>query len=220
MINMNLTQLDVNKQIVNIGMQLKKKKLIVGTWGNISSRIPDSNIIAITPSGRNYLDLTPNDIVLVNNQGRVIEGKYKPSSETQVHLSIYRERSDVQAIIHTHSIFASAFAVAGKSIPPIIEDLVQVIGGSVDVADYALPGTTELAQNVIKALQDKNAALMANHGMVGCGHSLIESMVACELVEKAAQICIYANSLGNVSTLSTEDVSLMHNFYLKEYRQY
>jgi L-fuculose-phosphate aldolase len=216
---MNSNTIDIKMNILKAGVHLIETKLVTGTWGNISSRIPNSNFIAITPSGRNYLELTANDIVVVDELGQVVEGKLKPSSEMQVHLSIYKARKDVAAIVHTHSIFASACAVAGKCIPPIIEDLVQVVGGSVDIAEYALPGTSELARNVTIALNNKNAVLMANHGVVCCGQSLNESLLACNLVEKAAQIYIYANILGNVQILANDDVKTMHSFYTKEYRQ-
>lgn len=216
---MDHNSFDIKSQIIRTGSSLLAKKLVTGTWGNISSRVPNSDYIAITPSGRNYLTLVPNDIVLVDERGTVIEGNLKPSSEMEVHLSIYRVRKDVNAVIHTHSVFASACAVAGKPIPPIIEDLVQNVGGSVDLAQYALPGTKKLAHQVLAALGSKNAALMANHGVVCCGHSLDECMLASELVEKAAQIYIYANTLGNVQVLSPDDIDVMHKFYLTDYRQ-
>lgn len=210
----------VNKtraDIVNIGVELIEKKLVASTWGNISARINDT-LVAITPSGRNYLTLRPEDIVVLDLQGNIIDGSLKPSSELMLHLAIYNQRRDVKAIVHTHSVFASACAVAQKSIPPIIEDLVQMIGGGVDVAQYALPGTQKLAENAVKALQHKNAVLLANHGMVGCGQNLNEAFTACELVEKAAQIFIYANMLGGPVVLSKQDVDVMHEFYLKHYR--
>jgi len=173
----------------------------------------------VTPSGKGYHEITAADIVVVDEAGAVLEGSFKPSSELPLHLAIYQARPDIQAIIHTHSVFASACAVAHKDIPPIIEDLVQLAGGSVDVATYALPGTDALAQNVVAALGQKNAVLMANHGVVGCGQSLAEGMMACELVEKAAQIFIYANQIGGAQVLSDEDVQVMHKFYVEHYRQ-
>lgn len=205
-------------QVIKAGHELLKKGLVAGTWGNISSRIPESNLIAVTPSGCNYLNLSEKDIVIVDLEGNVIDGTLKPTSELLLHLTIYNARKDVQAIVHTHSVFASALAVAHKSIPPIIEDLVQLAGGSVDVAQYALPGTNELAQNAVKALGTKNAVLMANHGAVGCGQSLREAMTACELVEKSAQIYIYANQIGGANVLSDNDIKIMHDFYKEHYR--
>ncbi len=215
---MNHTE-QIKNQILKIGCDMLDKGLIAGTWGNISARIPGTEFIAVTPSGRGYRDLRASDIVVVDVRGAVVEGELKPSSELPLHLAIYQGRCDVQAIIHTHSIFASACAVAHKSIPPIIEDLVQLVGGGVDVAAYALPGTEGLAQNAVAALGNKNAALMANHGMIGCGQSLDEAMMACELVEKAAQIFIYANQIGGAQVLGAEDIDVMHKFYVEYYRK-
>lgn len=209
----------VKAEVLAVGCAMLDKGLIAGTWGNISARIPGTQLIAVTPSGRGYRELTPADIVVVDEMGVVIEGGLKPSSELPLHLAIYQARSDVQAIVHTHSVFASACAVAHKAIPPIIEDLVQLVGGGVDVATYALPGTKILAQHVVAALGIKNAVLMANHGVVGCGQSLNEAMMACELVEKAAQIFIYANQIGGAQVLSDEDIKVMHDFYVTYYQK-
>jgi len=209
----------IKTEILAVGRSMLDKGLVAGTWGNISSRIPGTKLIAVTPSGKGYHEITIADVVVVDVIGTVIEGNFKPSSELPLHLAIYNVRPDIQAIIHTHSVFASACAVAHKSIPPIIEDLVQLSGGSVDVATYALPGTATLAQNVVLALGKKNAVLMANHGVVGCGQSLAEGMMACELVEKAAQIFIYANQIGGAQTLNDDDIEVMHKFYVEYYSQ-
>ncbi|MCE5286116.1 MAG: class II aldolase/adducin family protein [Pelosinus sp.] len=210
---------ELRKQLLKTGYSLLDKGLVAGTWGNISVRIPDTTHILITPSGRNYLELSSDDLARVDANGKLISGNYKPSSELPLHLAVYQTRPDINAIVHTHSIFASAMAVARKSIPPIIEDLVQLTGGSIDVSNYALPGTAELAKNTVSALGQKNAVLMANHGVVGCGQSLAEAMTACELVEKAAQIYIYANQLGGAHVLSDKDVAVMHEFYVNYYRE-
>jgi len=215
---LNVTE-KIKTEILAVGCSMLDKGLVAGTWGNISSRIPGTELIAVTPSGKGYHEITVADVVVVGVNGTVIEGDFKPSSELPLHLAIYSARPDIQAIIHTHSIFASACAVAHKGIPPIIEDLVQLAGGSVDVAAYALPGTEALAQNVVLALGDKNAVLMANHGVVGCGQSLREGMMACELVEKAAQIFIYANQIGGAQALNDDDIEIMHKFYVEYYSQ-
>ncbi|MPM45956.1 L-fuculose phosphate aldolase [bioreactor metagenome] len=213
------TALETRSGILKIGCTLLDKKLVAGTWGNISARVPETGTIAVTPSGRNYRDLQESDIVLTDINGNIIDGSLKPSSELQMHLAIYKARPDVMAIIHTHSIFASSCAVANKAIPPIIEDLVQVVGGSVDVATYALPGTNELAENVVAAIGHKGAALLSNHGVVCCGENLRETLLACELVERAAQMFIYASQLGGATVLDINDVKIMHNFYMRHYRQ-
>ena len=209
----------IKAEILALGCAMFDKGLVTGTWGNISSRIPGTKLIAVTPSGKGYREIIAEDVVVVDVTGKIIEGSFKPSSELPLHLAIYSARPDIQAIIHTHSVFASACAVAHKGIPPIIEDLVQLSGGSVDVARYALPGTDALAHNVVAALGKKNAVLMANHGVVGCGQSLVEGMMACELVEKAAQIFIYANQINGAQVLGDDDIEVMHKFYVEYYRQ-
>jgi len=210
---------EFRQDIVLAGRELLAKGLVAGTWGNISLRLPSSELIAVTPSGRDYQTLSKEDIVIVNLQGETVAGRHKPSSETPLHVAIYRARPDVKAIVHTHSIFASACAVARRPIPPIIEDLVQIAGGDIAVAAYALPGTEELAQQAVRSLADKFAVLLANHGVVGCGQSLREAITVCELVEKAAQIYIYAQILGGACILDEADVQVMHDFYRQHYRR-
>lgn len=210
----------IREKIIQHGCMMLDSGLIVGTWGNISARIPETNCIAITPSGRNYRNLQTEDIPILDLLGNSIEGACKPSSENALHLAIYNQRPDVQAIIHTHSTYATACAVAHVAIPPIVEDLIQLVGGGVDIADYAICGSNELANNAVAALGEKNAVLLANHGVVGCGISLHEAKIACELVEKTAKIFILANQLsGEVNVLDDKDIKTMHDFYLKQYRQ-
>lgn len=209
---------DAQSSILQSGIDLVKKGLVAGTWGNISVRIANTGWLAITPSGRDYLTMQEEDIVVVDQGCAVIQGHRKPSSELPLHAAIYKHRPDIQAIVHTHSIFASACAVAGRDIPPIIEDLVQIVGGSVCVAEYGFPGSGVLADNAVIALGDKQAVLLANHGMVGCAPTLTEAMLVCELVEKAATIYVYAQQLGGAKELAAEDVIRMRNFYLEHYR--
>ncbi|KYZ77163.1 aldolase [Anaerosporomusa subterranea] len=206
------------EKILETGIYLLDKGLVTGTWGNISVRISE-NLFAITPSGRNYRTIQPDDIVIVNASGETVEGHLSPSSELPLHLAVYAARPDIGGIVHTHSVFASACAVSRRAIPPIIEDLVQLAGGEISVAPYALPGTQQLADNAVHALASKFAVLLANHGVVACGKTLNEAMTAAELVEKAAQIFSWAQLLGGAVPLSEEDVAGMHSFYLEHYRQ-
>ncbi len=204
--------------VVEAGRQMSGLGLVAGTWGNISMRNSVAGPIAITPSGRPYNEISASDIVILDNEGQVIEGK-KPSSETPLHLAIYNARPDVRGIVHTHSLYATACAVAGVSIPPCLEELVQAVGGGVEVAAYALPGTTALADAVVSALSDRSAALMSNHGVVACGPTLREALLVAQLVEKAAHIHTIATQLGGIRRLSDEDICLMRNFYREKYMQ-
>ena len=205
--------------VIEYAHRMTEKGLIAGTWGNISVRIPGEDMIAITPSGRDYMTLVPSDIAIVNMKGEWVDGNYKPSSELPLHLAVYRARQDVGALIHTHSIYASACAAARRSIPAIREDVAMMNGGDIEVAEYAANGSTELAANTVRALGEHQSVLLANHGMLGCGSNLKEAMTMCELVEKTARIFIAAQSLGGAVELDRDDVMRMRNQYLQHYRQ-
>lgn len=203
--------------IVEMGHMLIAKNLVAGSWGNISCRI-DEQSIAITPSGRGYELLEPEDVVLIDREGAVLEGKRIPSSELKVHTAIYNAYPEAGAVIHTHSIYASALAAMHQDVPAIIEDIVQIIGGRVYCAEYALCGTQELADKTVAALRGRKAALLANHGAVCWGKNLQEALLVAEILEKAAQIAVIcAGTSGKVYELSTEDADVMHDFYEKHY---
>lgn len=207
------------EEILKIGHALLQEGLVVGTTGNVSVRSQDTGGIMITPSGVPYPDLQPEDLVLVDENGQRLEGRLRPSSEVMLHTAIYRRRQDVNGIIHTHSPFASVFAVNRKEIPPVLDEVAQLIGGSVQVAEYAPPGTPELADFAVSALRDRQAVLLANHGMVGVGRNLKEALVVCQVVEKAAQVYLLAKLTGNPYTFSEEEVKALRCSFLKSYGQ-
>lgn len=173
----------------------------------------------ITPSGLPYENMTTADLVRMDFSGNVLDGNRKPSSEWRLHAALYLARPDCGAVVHTHSVYATAFAVARRPVLPVVEDMAQVVGGSVEVAEYSLPGTAELAQNAVSALADRGAVLLASHGLVGVAADLPEALQVCRLVEKAAQVLLLAHQLGPVQTLSPEDVACMRRFYLEAYGQ-
>lgn len=204
------------QQIVAAGLKMIEQKMIAGSWGNLSIKI-NTSCCAITPSGRSYDSLNTEDVIVVDMQGNKIVGALIPSSETPLHLAVYEAIPEAQSIVHTHSIYASACAAMHKPIPALIEDLVQIIGGSIDVAEYALPGTEALAANAVKALQNKKAALLANHGVVCWGSSLNSALMTAEIVEKAAQIYCICETMGGAKLLPEADIAVMHDFYKQHY---
>ena len=207
------------RQVIETGLEMIKSSLVVGTWGNISARIPEENLMAITPSGVDYETIEADDIVIIDMDGNVVSGEKKPSIEWQLHLAVYKAREDINAIVHTHSTYVTAFAIARKGIPGSAEDLVQIVGGDVRVTDYVLPGSKELGDQVVRALEDRMACIMANHGCVATGRSLKEALKTAFVVEKSAQATVYAQSLGGVVELSNEDIDFMRDFYLNHYGQ-
>lgn len=205
-------------QIVKAAQKMAGQNMLLGSWGNISIKI-NKNAYAITPSGRGYDNLTPDDITIVDAAGQTLDGALIPSSELPLHLAIYKALPEANAVVHTHSIYASACAAARRDIPPLIEDMVQIMGGAVHCAEYALPGTETLAQNVIKAMDGKRAALLANHGVAAWGVTLDEAMMVAGIVEKAAQLYCITQSLGGAVLLPQSDIDAMHGFYEAHYRK-
>ena len=208
--------LSAREAIVTMGKKLIERKLVAGSWGNISVKIADG-VYAVTPSGRGYANQKPEDIVIVDDACKTLDGELTPSSESKLHTAIYNACPEAKAIIHTHSIYASALAAMLKPVPAIIEDIVQIIGGRVECAEYALPGTQELADNAVKAMNGRKGVLLANHGAVCWGKDLADALMVCEILEKAAQISIICQSCGGAVELSSADAEIMHSFYEEHY---
>ena len=216
-----MNNIAINKarvEIISAAKKMAGQNMLPGSWGNISVRV-DEETFAVTPSGHGYDNLMPQDIVIVDAAGSTLDGTLTPSSELPLHLAIYKAQPDAEAVVHTHSIYASACAAARRDVPPLIEDMVQIMGGPVHCAEYALPGTDELAQNVINAMGGKRAALMANHGVACWGTTLDEAMMVAGIVEKAAQLYCITQSIGGAVLLPQSDIDAMHGFYEAHYRK-
>ena len=212
-----LTKEQGRAAIVKMGHKLIEKHLVAGSWGNMSC-LTEDGLIAITPSGRGYENLQTEDVVLLDKAGSVVEGERIPSSESKLHTAIYAACPEARAIIHTLSIYASALSAMHQGVPAIIEDIVQICGGRVNCAEYAICGTQDLADAAVKAMQGKKAVLLANHGAVCWGKSMEDALIVAEVLEKAAQIAIICQSSGGkVYELDAEDSTIMHNFYEAHY---
>lgn len=210
---------EINKlrvEIAEAGKTLLNKNLTMLTSGNISVRIPNEDMLLITPTTLEYNKTTADDIVAMDFEGNVLEGKHEPSSEFRMHIALYEARADISAVVHTHSIYASALACSGESIPPFIEVLIPAIGGEIEVAEYGLPGSEELAKNAVNALGDKNAVLLSNHGVLCCGKNLKRAMAFAELIERFARIYILASIKGKPRNIPPEAVEAQKKFVAKE----
>ncbi|MGI1658931.1 MAG: class II aldolase/adducin family protein [Desulfitobacterium sp.] len=207
------------RDIIAAGRKIVESGMVAGTWGNISAWDSSRDGYWITPSGMDYFALREEDLVLLSIGNVVLEGSRKPSSELLLHAEIYKQRPDVKGIVHTHSPYATAHAVSRVPLPGMVEDLVMIVGGQVEVAPYCLPGTLELAEGAVNALQERCAVLLANHGLVGVGSSVEEALKVCQVVEKSAQIHIMSRLLGVPALLSQEDIQLMCRSYRQSYGQ-
>lgn len=208
------------KEVIKAAQEMVKRGLVSGTSGNVSLRLKDTSgrdVLAITPSGRDYNSLSVNDIVVVDFDGQRVEGELKASIETVMHIEVYKARKKVNAIIHSHPVFCSVIAVVGLEIPAIIDEQVTYIGGEIKVAQYALPGSPELARNAVLALGPRNAVILANHGALCVGRDLNEALNISELLERTARIYVSALNLGELRTLPTEVVELEKAFFASIY---
>ncbi len=210
--------MDCKQRLIDAGKQMLDKNLTVETWGNLSLRDPDSGLVYLTPSAMAYHTIGREDVVVTDLRGTVQEGWRKPTIEKELHLSLYRARPEVNAIIHTHPIQSQIFAVLRRPIPPIIDEAAQVLGGTVQVARYALPGTLELADNVRAAMEGRvRACLMANHGAVCVGESMEQAFKVCAVLEMTAQIYAQALAIGEPYVLSDDLVDRMWDFANNSY---
>ncbi|NMB62478.1 MAG: class II aldolase/adducin family protein [Chloroflexi bacterium] len=175
--------------------------------GSLSARdYADDELVVITPSGMQFSCLTPEDLIVLDLQGNIVDGKRKPSLDRIFHLAVYNARPDVNGIVHTHSPYATAYASMAKTILPLIMSLVITVGGNVDVAPFAFPGTEELGKVVVTGLADKNAVLMEQHGVLAVGKDLSRALAVAGTVENVAQIQAISESLGNVRPLDEETI--------------
>jgi L-fuculose-phosphate aldolase len=191
--------------IVKFGQKMISSQLVTGAGGNLSIFDRASGRVAISPSGIEYFDLQPEDVVITDLDGQVIDGQYTPSSELGFHLALYRQRADVNAVLHTHSVYATTIACLGWEIPAV-HYLVGFSGHKVPLAPYATFGTPELAHNVATGIGDYNAVLLANHGLVAVGADLSRAFNTAEEIELVARIYYQAESVGNPVILPEEEM--------------
>lgn len=210
--------INFKKLIVNACKEMIGEELVKGTWGNVSIR--ETNRIFITPSGYSYEKMTENDISVIDFDGNVLEGDKTPSSEWRMHVAIYNARDDVEVILHTHPIYSSIASVTLKTVPSLIEDSAMICGPEIKVAEYADPGSWELANNTVKALGDNGAAILRNHGLVNVGKRFSEAFTGAKVTEKNVQVYIEALKIGKeISYIPDDKLLLLRKVYRENYLQ-
>lgn len=183
--------------------EMLDKGLVEGTAGNLSARLPDGNVV-LTPSSLDYEVMTLDDLVVCDLDGDVLEGERAPTTEKALHLACLRRYGDIGAVIHSHALYCSMFAVTRQPIPCVVEEFEIYVGGEVPVAEYRLTGSDELAEEVSRHLVDRGAVLMANHGLLTVGRDPRDAMKVAALVERTARIIWGARLLGDLVPLPAE----------------
>lgn len=194
------------EDVVRYGLKMLAQGLTTGTGGNLSVYDRQAQQVAITPSGMDYDVIRAEDIVVCDIQGRVVEGCGKPSSELGFHLALYRHRKDVNAVVHTHSPFATTLACMHLEIPAV-HYLVGFAGSKVPLAPYATFGTPALADAIVSTIADYNAVLLANHGLVAAGGNLGAAFTVAEEIEFVARVYYQALAAGEPKCLSTQQMT-------------
>nr|WP_026183348.1 L-fuculose-phosphate aldolase [Streptococcus minor] len=196
------------KELVNYGKKLVSEGFTKGTGGNLSVFDREKGLMAITPSGIDFFDIKEEDIVIMNLDGKVVEGDKLPSSEWFMHLIQYQKREDIDAVIHAHTTYGTVLACLREPLPAS-HYMIAVAGKDVKVADYASYGTQELAMNAVKAMEDRRAVFLANHGILAGAQDLLNAYNIIEEVEYCAKIYCVARSIGEPIILPDEEMELM-----------
>jgi L-ribulose-5-phosphate 4-epimerase len=206
-------------EIHRLHLELPRNNLVTWTSGNVSGRDPETGLVVIKPSGVRYEALTPENMVVVDLDGRVVEGRLKPSSDVHAHLYIYRQRPDVNGVVHTHSTFATAFAAAGKPIPAYLTAICDEFGGEIPCGGYARVGGDEIGREVVRSIGASPALLLKNHGVFAIGKTPEAAVKAAVMVEDVARTVFYALQLGHIEELPADEVARARRRYLEEYGQ-
>lgn len=211
---------DLNERlaIIQTCRWLRQQGLVFGTWGNISVRLKNGNIL-ITPSKIDYDAMVPEDLVVLSPEGEVVSGHRLSTSEREIHLGVMRKRPDINAIIHTHSAYAMACAARNDPIPPFSEEICQLIGGTVPLTDHFVPSANhkELGKVTTESVTDANAILIRNHGPVCFGRTLEEAKLTCLVLEKSCRIYLHLAAAGDYTVVPEEHVAGGRDYFLNSY---
>lgn len=212
--------IEEKKRVCEANKSLKEQNLVKWTSGNVSLRISDSDYVIIKPSGVHFDQLTPEDMVLVDLNGRSIEGKLKPSVDLESHLYVYNNHREVNCIVHTHSPFATTFAILGINIPVLTTTHANVFGASIPVSDYASIGEKEIGKQIINYLDKSDAVLIRNHGVFICGKDTNDCIKKAVILEEIAEYTYYALLKNpNLPELPKKIIENTNSFYKNQYGQ-
>jgi L-ribulose-5-phosphate 4-epimerase len=209
----------LREQVWQLHLELPKNGLATWTGGNVSARDPETGYVVIKPSGVRYKDLRPERMVIVDLTGQSVEGDLKPSSDTASHLYVYRHRSDVNGVVHTHSPYATAFAALGQPIPVCLTAIADEFGGPIPCGGFALIGGEQIGRVVVESIGSSPAVLLKNHGVFTVGPTAEAAVKAAVMAEDVARTVWLALQLGQPEEIPPDDVAKLHHRYTHVYGQ-
>lgn len=207
----------LRKLVWQVNMALPANHLVAWTSGNASARDPESGLVVIKPSGVLFEALTPENMAIVDMDGRIIEATHGPSTDTESHLSIYKHRPDANGIVHTHSNYATAFAAVGKPIPVCLTAIADEFGAEIPCAPYARIGDAEIGETIVRHIGASTAILMRQHGVFTIGTTVQKALKAAVMVEDIARTVWLAMQIGQVEALPPEEVAANFERYQNRY---
>lgn len=209
---------ELRQEVIDTCLWLKAQGLVFSTWGNISVRLDDGNIL-ITPSKVDYDTMVPEDLVVLAPDGTQVSGTRLSTSEREIHRKVMNKRADVGAIIHMHSPYAMMAAARNEGVPVISEEMCQLLGGAIPMSSEFVPSDmhVKLGQVVTDSVNETNAILIRNHGPVCFGKNLAEARVCCQVVEKSCKMYIHLLAAGGFQTISDENVARGRDYFLNSY---
>lgn len=206
------------EDVVKYCQMLITHGLTKGTGGNISILNREEGLFAISPSGIDYFETEPEDIVVMNLKGEIVDGDRKPSSEHELHRIFYTDRDDIAAVVHTHSVYSTVLATLREGLPAS-SYLVAFSGYDVRCAEYASYGSMELAKNTFEAMKERNAAFMANHGLIAGDSDILNAFNIVEQIEQCAEVYVKARAIGTPVLLDHDEMTRMIDSFNNSYGQ-
>jgi len=211
----------LREQVFETAQKMVTDNLAYGAQGNISALEREKELVVITPTAIPYAKMSVEDTVVIDLEGNLVEARWRPTSETPMHLIFYKNRTDVGAVVHTHAPYATLFGVIHEPIPVLLTEAATCLGGPVPVAPYCRPGTPELAKLVLEKMDDGVAVLLAQHGLLSVGADLGQAYDTAMAAETSARLAIMIRSMGKEAYgLPEGEVEFMRNLYLTKYKPY
>lgn len=210
----------LKQDVWKANVALPKAGLVTMTSGNASGRDPATGYVVIKPSGVLYDDLKPEDLTVVDLDGRIIEGRFRPSVDTATHLFVYRARPDIGGIIHTHSPYATSFALLGEPIPACLTAIADEFGGPIPCGPYARIGGEAIGKAIVETIGDAPAVLLKQHGVFTIGRDVMAALKAAIMVEDVAKTVHLASLRGRFESLPDDEVAALHKAYIEKYGQH
>jgi L-ribulose-5-phosphate 4-epimerase len=209
----------IKEELVQLHLELPKNHLVMWTGGNVSARDPDTGLIVIKASGIRYEEMRPEHMLVIDLDGKLVDGDFKPSSDAFSHLYIYKHRPDVFGVVHTHSRYATAFAALGEPIPCVLTAMADEFGGPIPCGGFALIGDEAIGRVVVESIGKSPAVLLKNHGVFAIGKNATAAVKAAVMTEDAAATVWLALQIGTPEIIPQDDVDKLHDRYTNVYGQ-